>query len=264
VKAPGELLAEARRLEKRAVDTGEDGAEGRELLANAADLRRKALGEKAYPVLACSSCLRVTGWTDAEGRCDSCLRRAQREAAYADPHGGWVALDDTRPEPEQAPAPPPLGARIQALLGRRSALDHALAAAWMRRVDPDRTGPIEPEDGYELESAEREELPAADGSGLVVRFSTATRRFADGGWTRLESSRLGRADHLVPLEFSAGLPIEQLAEAWADFRGEVETFNRAAWARASSAREAERQAREARALALAEQRDVAELLDDGS
>ena len=33
----------------------------------------------------------VTGWTNAAGMCDSCLRSAKMHSAFSDPHGGWVA-----------------------------------------------------------------------------------------------------------------------------------------------------------------------------
>jgi hypothetical protein len=260
-QTPDELLEAARALESQAIAVGEDGAEGRRLRAQAADLRRQALGPKVYPVLVCSSCLRITGWTSTDGRCDSCLRTAQLEASFANPHGGWVSVAGTRPPPGgDAGEAPPLAARISALLRRRSALDRAVA--WMERVDPGRTGPIEPEDGFELETAEREEAEAADGSGILVRFSTVTRRYAGGRWPALESTRLGRSSLLVPDEFSAGLPMEQLAEAWADYRAEVGELNRAAWDRGSARREAEREAREAREQTLAEQRRTSELLDE--
>jgi hypothetical protein len=258
-----ELLGKARELEAEAVRTGEDLPKGRELRAEAAKLRCRALGAKVYPVLTCSSCYRITGWTAADGRCDACLRRAQLESAYADPHGGWVAVTDTREPPPKQPAPP-LRARIAALAGGRAARERAVALEWLKRVDPDTTGPISPEAGYELEVARRDEVDAADGSGIVIRFSTATLRFADSGWLQLETSRIGHADMLIPAEFSAGLPMAQLAEAWTDYELSVALFNRAIWQGQSAAREVERQTREDREEALRQQRHVSELLDDGS
>src|SRR5262249_55025046 len=148
--------------------------------------------------------------------------------------------DDERPEP------PPLTARIAALLGHRDALERAVAGAWLERVEPDVTGPIAPEAGFELEGADRDEVEAPDGSGIVVRFSTVGHRSTGEDWARLASSRIGSRDLLVPSEFPGGLPMEQLAEAWADWQAAIELFNRAAWQRASRSREAERQAREAR------------------
>jgi hypothetical protein len=260
-ETPETLLASARELEAEAAASGED-AHGRELRRRAAELRVRAIGEKAYPVLVCPSCQHVTGWLGGDGSCDSCQRRAQLEAAYADPHGGWVTVDDTRAPDDEPHEQPPLAARIAALLGRRATLERAVAEAWLERVDPDVTGPIAPQRGFELEGAARDEVEAVDGSTIVVRFSTATRRFDGGGWIRLESTRISEHDLPVPGQFSGGLPMEQLAEAWADWQGAVETFNRAAWARRSAVLEAERDARAAREATLGEQRGVSELLDD--
>jgi hypothetical protein len=133
----------------------------------------------------------------------------------------------------------------------------------MSRVDPGRTGPVEPEGGFELEAAERDEVEAPDGSGLLVRFSTVTRRYENGGWAALDSTRLGRGSLLVPPEFSAGLPTEQLAEAWADYRAAVDASNRDAWSRESARRDAATRAREAREQTLREQAGTSELLDEG-
>jgi hypothetical protein len=256
------LHAEARRLEAEAVRTGEESEEGRELRTRAAQLRRRALGEPGYPVATCAVCLRVTGWIAASGSCDACLRRASRRAAFGDPHGGWVSVEDERP-PVEGPTPPPLAARIAALVGLRGGLARSLAKAWLSRVDPDGTGPIDPEQGFELEGAHRQETVAGDRSGLLVAFSTSTHRFGDDGWMRLETSRIGSRELLTPTEFSAGLPIEQLAGAWADYRAEVTAFNRAAWVCESVRREAELRAREAGEDVLRDQSGIAALLDEG-
>ena len=61
---PG-LPAEARRLEDEAIEAGEETAKGRELRAQAAALRVRALGERVYPVLVCGQCFTVTGWLSA-------------------------------------------------------------------------------------------------------------------------------------------------------------------------------------------------------
>src|SRR5262249_37485684 len=117
-----ELEAEARRLEAEAIVSPEDGPADRTLLQEAAAVRRQALGDRVSPVLVCSTCFRLTGWLDAQGRCDDCLRRAQVEAQYSDPHGGWVTVADGR-APVQRPEPLPLGARLAALFGRRGPLE---------------------------------------------------------------------------------------------------------------------------------------------
>ena len=95
-----------------------------------------------------------------------------------------------------------------------------------------------------------------------MRFSALAHRFEQGGWVQLDTTRIGRLGTLTPTEFSAGLPIEQLADAWGDYRGEITAFNRAAWSKESDRREAARQAASARADLLADQAGVAELLDE--
>jgi hypothetical protein len=248
-----ELFAEAKSLEAEAIRADEESPAGRNLRKQASELRLKALGHRVYPAVICSSCLHVTGWTSADGVCDSCLRRAQLRAAYSDPHGGWVGVNDVRP----ARKPLALRARLSALRGG-AAGEHV----WLSRVEPGETGPTSSERGYELEVAKREEIEAADGSGIVIRFSTRRYRFGDADWMPLETTKIARGALLVPAEFSAGLPIEQLAEAWGDYRGAVDSFNESAWAEVSQTREAARVAEQQRRDLLHDQRHVADLLDE--
>ena len=256
-KTPEELFAEAERLDAEAVAADEESASGRELRAQAAELRVQALGERVYPVVICATCYSVTGWTSVEGACDSCLRRAQLNAAYRAPHGGFVVVNDLR-RASPKPAAAPLRARLSALLGRGAGVERT----WLSRVEPDETGPGSPEHGYELEIAKREEVEAADGSGIVIRFSTLRHRFGEADWVPLETTKIGRGALLVPSEFSAGLPIEQLAEAWGDYRAEVNSFNRRNWASESQTREATRLAQKQREDTRREQQHVSDLLDE--
>jgi hypothetical protein len=259
-QTPDELFAQARSQEAEAIRAGEETEQGRKLRAKAAELRVRALGERIYPVLVCSSCFRVTGWTDAAGDCDHCLRERQFRSAFADPHAGWVSMADTR-LPSAKLLRPPIRARLAARIGLSTALDKASSREWLALVEPDETGPISPEPGYETEVAKRDEAPAADGSSnIVIRFSTATHRFSERAWQRLETTRIGSTDLLVPPEFSAGLPIEQLAEAWADYGASVDAFNARVWEQQAQSREAARQAQQAEEDALREQRHVTELL----
>ena len=146
--------------------------------------------------------------------------------------------------------------------GLRRSRRQAEVAEWLRRVDPDETGPIAPEESYELEVARRDELEAADGSGMIVRFRTATSRFSDGSWVDGPSSDIASRDLLVPTEFAASLPAEQLVEAWSDFKNAVREVNRRAWSEESKRRESRRQADAAKTDAMREQRGVADLLDE--
>jgi hypothetical protein len=251
-----QLLAQARALEAQAARAGELTSHGRSLLAEAAQLRVRALAGRAYPVFVCSECSRVTGWLGRSGRCDSCLRRAQTRAAYTDPRAGFVVLEDARPQRARTHTGRGLVARVLAGPGR------AKADAWLARVDPNTTGPIDPEPGYGIEAAHRDEVAAVDGSGMLVRFRTATHRFDGHGWDELETTRIAHHQLLVPSEHAAGLPAEQLVAAWLDYQAEVDGVNREAWSHESARREADRVARAAQADMLREQRGAVELLDE--
>jgi hypothetical protein len=240
-------------------------AEGQKLRAQAAALRKQAVGDKDYPVLTCVVCFRLTGWLSVAGHCDECLRRDQMQAAYSDPHAGWVSVADTR----QAEVPPrlpplPLGLRIAAGFGLPRAVRRVVAQQWLSVVEPNDTGPIDPEIGYELEIATRDEVELLEGSGILVRFSSLTHRFASIGWQPIEKTKIAHRDIAVPGEFPATLPVEQLVEAWGDYQAAVAAFNRRVWAVEEQRREAERQAGDARQQALLEQRHTSDLLHKGS
>jgi hypothetical protein len=251
------LLTEAKRLEDEALEAGEESERGRGLRAAAAALRVRALGTRSYPVLVCRTCFDVTGWTDASGECDACLRRARLRSAYVDPRGGWVDLSAPRAS-ESEP-----GAGWLARLASLAHPEESERDAWLSRVDPGGTGPVEPEESYEVEVAQRDELEALDRSGMLVRFWTATARFADGRWLELASTTIPRRDLLVPTEFPASLPTEQLAEAWGDYRAEVDAVSRRVWAEEDERREAQRLADAAYRDAMREQRGASDLLDEG-
>jgi len=257
-----ELLANARRLEAQAATIGEDAPSGRELRAQAAAVRVRALGERSYPVVVCQSCYRVTGWTGAAGNCSSCILGARLREAFSDPAGGWVDLRDVRPRAPRRSGLP-LRARVAAVVGRRQRLDHAIAVAWRTRVASAETGPAAPEAGYEIEAAKRSETEAPDGTGVLVQFTTARYRFDGATWVALDRTKISQTKLLIPSEFSPGLPVEQLAEAWVDYQAAVATFNRDAWNRCSAERDADRQARADHADTLMRQRHVSELLDEG-
>ena len=255
------MPTEARRLEDEAIEAGEETEKGRELRGRAAALRVRALGERVYPVLVCSKCFTVTGWLDAQGECDGCLRAAALRAAFTDPRAGWVDVGAPSPEPSETEE---RGGHfhVTSLVHARESRRRMLVEAWIGRVDPDGTGPIAPEEGYEIEVARRDELDAADGSGVIVRFRTARSRFVEGSWIDGASSDIASRDLLVPAEFPASLPAEQLVEAWGDFRDAVTAVNRRRWEDESARREAKRQADAAAADALREQRGVSDLLDE--
>lgn len=257
---PDELLEQARRLDAEAIRVGEEGAHGRALRAQAAALRVEAIGARVYPVLVCAACFRISGWTGDGGRCDLCLRHEALRARSG--AVGWPS-QPAAVYPGPKPSPPlPLAARLAAGLGSRARLERALAFRWLERVEPAQTGPIDPEQGFELDLALRDEIERVDGAGLLVRFATASHRFGPEGWERLPSSRVGRSSLPNPAEFSAELPIEQLAAAWVDYRAALEEINRRRWAAEEARREQERQTVEARRRLLREQAHTAELLEE--
>jgi hypothetical protein len=221
-------------------------------------LRTQAVGEKVYPVLTCGECFRLTGWLSGDGRCDACVRRAQLSAAYRDSHSGWVSVADTRHAPTRAPTRP-LRARLAAGVSPR-ARAREVAARWLAYVEPGDTGPIDPEPGYELEIARRDEVELTDGTGILVRFSSVTYRFADGNWQQIEQTKIAHRDIAVPAEFPASLPVEHLVEAWGDYQAAIAAFNRRIWAAEDGRRERQRQAGEARAEAVREQQHTSDLL----
>jgi hypothetical protein len=259
-----DLLEQAKQLENQAMEQGEETSAGRQLRANAAALRVQALGQRSYPLLICESCFKVTGWLSGDQHCDGCLRREQLQAAYHDPHGGWVVPDNRVPAAAPTSKEGSTRNRIGALRHPHEARNEALASAWMAHVRPDETGPIAPEDGYKVEVAKREELEAADRSGMVVRFHAASHQFHDGRWVELPSTRIPRRDILVPTEFSAGLPVEQIVDAWGDYKAAVDVFNRRTWDTLSEQQETQRQVADTHTDTIREQRDVLELLDEGS
>ena len=221
-------------------------------------MRTQAVGEKVYPVLTCGECFRLTGWLSGDGRCDACVRRAQLRAAYRDSHSGWVSVADTRHAPTRAPTRP-LRARLTVGVSPR-ARAREVAARWLAYVEPGDTGPIDPEPGYELEIARRDEVELTDGTGILVRFSSVTYRFADGNWQQIEQTKIAHRDIAVPAEFPASLPVEHLVEAWGDYQAAIAAFNRRIWAAEDGRRESQRQAGEARAEAVREQQHTSDLL----
>jgi hypothetical protein len=257
-----DLLEQAKQLENQAIEQGEETSAGRQLRANAAALRVQALGKRSYPLLICESCFTVTGWLSGDQHCDACLRREQLEAAYHDPHGGWVVPDNRAPAAAPKSKERSLRNRIGGLQHPHEARSQALVTAWMEHVRPDETGPIAPEEGYKVEVAKREELEAADRSEMVIRFRAADHQFHKGCWVELPTTRIPRRDILVPTEFSAGLPVEQLVDAWGDYKAAVDAFNRRIWDNLSEQQETQRQATDAHKDTIREQRDVLELLDE--
>lgn len=226
-------------------------------------MRAQALGEKAYPVLICASCHRLTGWVSADGACDPCVRRAAVDAAFADPRAGWLRIVWVAATGRSTRRPlVPRRVRLAAELGWPAAEQRLALDFWLLHVEPDGTGPIEPETGYELEIALRDEVELTDGSGILVRFQSMTHRFDSVSWRALAGTRITRSAVPNPAEFPATLPVQQLVDAWFDYQQAVVAFNRRRWAGIAAAREASWQTAEASKHDLRAQRGAAELLHE--
>jgi hypothetical protein len=239
--AHDDLLQKADALDDEAL--GASGAKQDELLKRAAALRVQALGDKPYPVLVCSACFSLTGWLGDDGVCAEDAMRRQQEGT-----GGFVDIRDDRPRYEDTPAP--VGRRVARALGLGRRRDRA--REWLVWIEPGATGPVEAEEGWEIEAPLSFEQPAPSGPHLLVHFDTQSLRFEDGAWRPADTNRGGKVQRLVPREFPASLATDALAEAWSDFKEEVAEHNRAVWT-------AEAQRREAAAAAEEERRHAREL-----
>jgi hypothetical protein len=243
-----ELLAQADALDAQAASI--DGAAAAALRRQAAGLRVQALGPKPYPVLICASCSRLTGWLSAEGVCAGETRRRHQ------PAGGWITVDDRRP-----PLPGdtvPLLRRLRRSLGVSGARDRS--RAWLEHVEPGETGPIEPEEAWELELPVKHEERAPEGPDLLICFDVASFRFEYGAWRAADRSRGGKPPRLMPREFAASLPVVALAEAWNDFAAEVTAHNANVWQAEAARRRGVWQAEKARHDAEELQRGTSDAL----
>jgi hypothetical protein len=227
-----------------------------QLVARARE-RARALSDRPYPVLVCAECARLTGWLDGGGMCERCARARELRTAWSRPHGEWVDLTDERTG--RSASRSRLG--LVSLLGRRKAREQVVKS-WLAHVDPGATGPVEPEVGFELEGAHRDEAEAPDHSCILVRFTAARRRFDGESWSRLDGTRIPHDELWLPAEFPASIPIEQLAEAWADYTAAVDSFNRSSWRAEDERRAAEEQSEAEREEALRAQRQTSELLPE--
>ena len=239
--ARDDLLAKADALDDEALEAS--GAKQDELRKRAAGLRVEALGSKPYPVLVCGACFALTGWLGDDGVCAEDAMRRQ-----ADGSGGFVDIRDDRPRYEDAPAP--VGRRVARALGLGRRRDRT--REWLMWIESGATGPVDPEEGWEIEAPISFEQPAPSGPHLLVHFDTQSLRFEDGAWRPADATRGGKVRRLVPREFPASLATDALAEAWSDFKEEVAEHNRAVWT-------AEAERRAAAAAAEEERRHAGEL-----
>jgi hypothetical protein len=129
-------------------------------------------------------------------------------------------------------------------------------------VDPGETGPVEPEAGYETEVAVRSEVERVDGLGILVRFATATHRFENNGWLRLETTRIARSVLPNPTEFAADCRSRCLPRRGRTIDRPCTRSICRPGPGESAQRDGEAAARAAREQALREQRHVSDLLGE--
>ena len=154
-----ELLAQAAALDAEAIAAHSDERPQAVLRRQAAELRVQALGARPYPVLICSSCFRLTGWLGADGVCAPELRHRRHASA------GWPQAGEGRlPLPAESG---PLLRRMRRTLGVGGRRDRA--RAWLARVEPGETGPVAPEEGWELEVGVKFEQEAPEGPDLLLQ-----------------------------------------------------------------------------------------------
>jgi hypothetical protein len=234
----GELLDQAAALDDEAITYRGGGPKADTLRRRAAELRVEALGPKPYPVEICTACFHLTGWVGADGACaaDLWLRRER-----ADPNR--LGTPDLRQR--RAADRVSFLRRVKRSLGVSTPDDRR--REWRAKIDPGQTGPIEPEEGWSVESPVRSEGRAPEGPDLIVSFDVQSYRFEYGAWREVDVSPSGKPRRLVPREFAASLDIAALAEAWADFTAEVDEHDRRIWERETARRDAiEREAQELR------------------
>ncbi|HJQ75158.1 MAG TPA: hypothetical protein VJ814_09740 [Gaiellaceae bacterium] len=248
---PEELLTQAAALDDEAARLRGGDERSRELRRRAADLRVQALEPRPYPVLVCSVCSLLTGWVGADG---ACVFDVRRRLESADPNHLGVPDLRVRPAPERLP----LLGRVKRGLGIGSSRDRA--RAWLTKIEPGTTGPVEPEDGWALEWPLKVEARAPEGPHLLVLFDVQSYRFEYGAWHECASTPGGKPPRLVPREFPASLPIDALAEAWNDFEAEVARHNELAWAAEQSRRAGVAQGARERAAAYESEHGTSELL----
>jgi len=248
-----ELLRQAGLLDSAASTYRDGGPKADALLAQAAALRIEALGPKPYPVEVCNVCFQITGWVAADGACATDIRR---RLDRSDSNALYVFDRHIR----AVEAPAPLLRRMKRGLGVGGKRDRI--REWLTRVESDETGPVLPEEGWTIEWPVKGELPAPVGPGLLVMFGVQSYQFGYGAWRPVDANPHGRPRRLMPREFSAGLPIEALAEAWNDFKEEVAEHNRLVWQEESDRREGREQIERDRRIALESERGTSDLLGD--
>jgi hypothetical protein len=258
---------------------------------------------KPYPLYVCDWCLNIVGWRanytaiingghpkdDSQLLCLDCVSK-----------GVWGTLDDPdvlspiylrvieqggrfldrklerRIDAELAALsdpPLPLASSLLRCLGGRRRYEQARLRNWRRFVDGqwESEPPMDaPGDRFFVWGAERTEIDAPDKSGRLVLFKAGSYRWDGRRFLRQRRPWRSQPKTVTPTVWPATLPLEQLVEAWEEFRVEVAQASQREWARSEQGRERDRESRALRqererqqSETLLGQRGIAELLDDG-
>jgi len=191
---------------RRAATTGEAGRPAFE--RQAGDAQGPALGLD-LSVKICAACSSVNGAGTGAGRTVRCVRACGASARGV--RRSARRMGRRRRSTPGGACPVTVDRSLLSTFTGRGA---AANRAWLSRVEPAIRAACA-EIGLRAELAVRDEAPAVDGSGFVVRFSTRTQRLLRLRLVRLGTTRIAKSASSLPATFSAGLPIEQLAEAWA-------------------------------------------------
>ena len=194
-----------------------------------------ARGQRFSPVLVCSSCSRVTGWVAATGGATPAFATRSSRPRTPTPTEVGLPRRTLASRSRAAAAPRPRVAALSGCGPGSSAPRRPHGETGRSRPD----GPISPEDGYEIEVAERaRSRPSTDpGSSSASRSRRIDSR---RGLPHL--SRTVDADLLVPASSPQACRSSSSSRP-GPTTGSRRGFNSAARARASQAREALRQAR---------------------
>ena len=194
----GSARADRARIASRSPPTrrrGDRGRRGDREGPRASRAGRRVAGPRArrarVPRARVQQVLHRHGWLDARGECDGCLRAAALRAAFRIRARAGSTSARRRPS-RRSPSSAARASGSHRLAHPLESRRRSLVEAWMSRVEPDDTGPIAPEEGYEIEVAEARR---ARGGGRLRRDrsfpdrSVALRRRRAGSTAPRATSR---------------------------------------------------------------------------
>jgi hypothetical protein len=190
----------------------------------------------SYPYLTCARCQRPTGWVDYAGACDSCggknLNPVTRAQSRAYAGAGRFTLSKARRE-------------------------HQRMKAWLAQTG-DGGGPLVPERGFSLWIPYRYEQLSQDGSETLLKFAVERAQWDGRRFQPVDMHVCWSGDVKnlpkepvwdFPLAFSALEPVEELVDAWWDFKRLVHEHNATEWQQLEAVRALDAEQRTVKAIA---------------